>query len=210
MANESSDGRNGGSGGRPYRKRRRAEAERQTRERIVEAAVKLHGTVGPAATTVSGVAREAGVQRATVYRHFPDEESLFSACSSRYWSMHPRPDPAGWSEIADRGERARAALGELYGWYRETEDMLDRTGRDIEKVPAMAGPAVEFGEYLMRVATSIVGAVESEREEIQRLIIATVGHSISFGTWQSLVRAQGLEDSEAVELMVRLIRSVER
>jgi AcrR family transcriptional regulator len=56
---------------RPYRKRLRAEQEEETRERITKAAVKLHGTIGPARTTISGVAEEAGVQRATVYRHFP-------------------------------------------------------------------------------------------------------------------------------------------
>src|SRR5918992_2109604 len=86
---------------RRYRKRRRAEQEQRTRERITEAAVKLHGTVGPARTTVAGVAREAGVQRATVYRHFPDEESLFAACTAHYWAANPLPDLEAWSAIDD-------------------------------------------------------------------------------------------------------------
>src|SRR5215218_6552962 len=97
------------TGARRYRKRRRAEQERRTRERITEAAVRLHGTVGPARTTVSGVAKEAGVQRATVYRHFPDEESLFAACSAHYWASNPMPNPDAWSSISEPGARLRQA-----------------------------------------------------------------------------------------------------
>src|ERR671919_461601 len=102
------------TGARQYRKRRRAEHEKRTRERITEAAVKLHGSVGPARTTVSGVAREAGVQRATVYRHFPDEASLFEACTAHYWAANPMPDPAAWKRIPDPAERCRRALAEIY------------------------------------------------------------------------------------------------
>src|SRR5687767_6704618 len=95
------------AGGRRYRKRLRAEQEQRTRERITKAAVKLHGSVGPARTTVSGVAREAGVQRATVYRHFPDEASLFAACTAHYWAANPVPDPGAWSSISDPAGRLR-------------------------------------------------------------------------------------------------------
>ena len=82
---------------RRYRKRRRAELEDETRRRITEAAVELHGTVGPARTTISAVAERAGVQRATLYRHFPDEEALFDACSSHWAAQHPLPDLADWA-----------------------------------------------------------------------------------------------------------------
>ena len=102
---------------RAYRKRRRAEQEEETRLRITEAAVDLHGSVGPARTTVSAIAERAGVQRATVYRHFPDEEALFAACSSHWAALNPPPDPAVWAEIADPDQRLRGALAELYSWY---------------------------------------------------------------------------------------------
>src|SRR3954451_5653843 len=108
---------------RRYRKRLRAEQEQQTRQAITEAAMKLHGTVGPARTTVSAIAEEAGVQRATVYRHFPDEPSLFEACAGHYMSMHPPPDPSRWEEITDPAERLREALTDVYRWWEETEDM---------------------------------------------------------------------------------------
>src|SRR5688572_31793222 len=109
MANETSKARE-----RTYRKRARAEQEEATRKRITEAAVRLHGSVGPARTTVSGVAREAGVQRATVYRHFPDEEALFAACSAHYWSQHALPDIESWKSIRDPKERLLKALADFY------------------------------------------------------------------------------------------------
>src|SRR5918997_961695 len=99
---------------RKYTKRRRAEQEDQTRQRITEAAVALHGSVGPARTTISAIANEAGVQRATVYRYFPDEETLLAACSGHFAAMNPSPDPAPWKDIRDPGVRLRRALSELY------------------------------------------------------------------------------------------------
>src|SRR5690348_2772762 len=105
---------------RQYRKRKRAELEEDTRRRITEAAVKLHGTIGPAKTTVSGIAREAGVQRATVYRHFPDENAIYEACTSHYNALHPPPDLGAWVVIADPEERLRTALTEMYAFYAET------------------------------------------------------------------------------------------
>jgi AcrR family transcriptional regulator len=204
MANESTK-----AGARRYRKRRRAEQEQQTRERITEAAVKLHGTVGPARTTVSGVAKEAGVQRATVYRHFPTEEDLFAACTAHYWARNPMPDPGAWSAIADHGTRLRRALSEMYAFFRRTEAMLETTSRDSPLVEAMARPRAAFLGYLAAAADAIV-AGRPERGPARGRVRAAVGHAISFATWQSLVRQQGLDDAEAVALMAAMIEGAGR
>ena len=201
MANERS-----AAGTRKYTKRRRAEQERRTRERITEAAVRLHGSVGPARTTVSGVAREAGVQRATVYRHFPDEESLFAACSAHYWAANPMPDPGAWSSIGDPGERLRHGLGEIYDLYGRTEGMLEKTSRDAGRVEAMERPAAAFRAYLSAAAAAMI-AGRPERGKARRRVQAAVGHAVTFPTWQSLVRQQGLEDAEAVAVMAALVES---
>ena len=201
MANQ-----NGKTGAREYRKRRRAEQERRTRERITEAAVRLHGSVGPARTTVSGVAREAGVQRATVYRHFPDEVSLFAACSAHYWAANPMPNPAAWSASSDPGARLRLALGEMYTLFHRTEGMLEKTSRDAPVVAAMAKPVAAFRDYLDAAVAAIV-AGHPERGEARRRVRAAVGHAISFPTWQSLVRRQGLDDAEAVAMMAAMVEA---
>src|SRR3954453_7886203 len=115
---------------RPYRLKQRAESQEQTRRRITEAAAELHGTVGPARTTISAVAQRAGVQRATVYRHFADERALFAACSAHWNAQHVPPDPGRWAAIADPDERLRVALPELYGWFRGGRSMLHNLIRD--------------------------------------------------------------------------------
>jgi AcrR family transcriptional regulator len=191
---------------RKYRKRRRAEQEQRTRQRITEAAVKLHGTVGPARTTVAGVAREAGVQRATVYRHFPDEESLFAACTAHYWAANPLPDIEAWSSVADPAARLRHALAEMYALFRRTEGMLEKTSRDASVVDAMAGAVAAFRGYLDAAADAIVTG-RPERGAARSRVRAAIGHAISFPTWQSLVREQGLDDAEAVAVMAAMVES---
>ena len=188
---------------RTYRKRRRAEAEQLTRLRITEAAVKLHGTVGPARTTVSAVAKEAGVQRATVYRHFPTEEQLFVACSSHWLEQNPPPDPAGWAGVEDPGERLRRTLTDLYAWYRGTAGMLERSTRDAPLVPAMAGPMAGLAAAI-DAGRDVLMEGRPERGAARRRMRAALGHAMAFSTWQSLARDQGLDDREAVALMAAM------
>lgn len=191
---------------RRYRKRRRAEQEAETRRRITEAAVTLHGTLGPAKTTVSGIAREAGVQRATVYRHFPDEEAIYEACTSHYNALHPPPDLERWAGLADPEERLRVALREVYAFYAETAPMLESTGRDVDRVPAVRKAADAMGAYLEE-ARSVLLRGRRERDLAQARVSAALGHALAFPTWRSLVREQGLGDAEAVALMVSLVAS---
>lgn len=189
---------------RRYRKRLRAEHEHRTRQAITEAAMRLHGTVGPARTTVSAVADEAGVQRATVYRHFPDEASLFQACSSHYASLHPPPDPSAWAAIRDPGERLRRALSDLYDWWEETEDMMSLVLRDAPLVEGMSA-AVEAGRAYLDEVRRILLRGRPERGKARQRKAAAIGHALDFWTWRSLVRDQGLTIPEAVELMAGMV-----
>src|SRR3954462_3709504 len=106
---------------RPYRMKRRAELEEQTRRRITESAVALHEELGPAQTSISAIAERAGVRRSTVYRHFPDEDTLFAACSSHWRAANPPPDRQAWSSIQNPAERTREALAKMYAFYGSTE-----------------------------------------------------------------------------------------
>ena len=189
---------------RPYRKRRRAEAEAATRERIAAAAMRLHGTVGPARTTISAVAEEAGVQRATVYRHFPDEEALFGACSAHWAALHPPPDATRWAAAQDPDERLRVALGELYAWYGSDERMFVNTRRDAALVPAMAKP-VRAGRAALEAMVEALMRGRPERGARRRRVRAAIRHATAFGTWYSLTREGELGDDEAIELMAATV-----
>src|ERR1044072_5822778 len=139
---------------RRYRKRRRAELEDETRLRITEAAVERDGSVRPARPTISAVAERAGVQRATLYRHFPDEEALFDACSSHWAAEHPLPNLAGWAAITDPDERLGSGLSELSAWYEKGQEMLETTTRDAALVPAMRSAVERMGNwYAQAIAT---------------------------------------------------------
>src|SRR4051794_40838666 len=123
---------------RKYELKARAERQEETRRRITEATVDLHRTVGPARTTIAAIAERAGVQRLTVYRHFPDERSLFAACSAHWLAGDPPPDPGAWVAMTDPARRLRGALDELYAWYDRQEDMLVNTARDAPALAALA------------------------------------------------------------------------
>ena len=187
---------------RPYTKTRRAELEQQTRERITEAAVELHGSLGPARTTVSAIAQRADVQRATVYRHFPDEDSLFAACSAHWRAQNEPPDLAAWAAIRDPAARLAVALAELYAWYAGTERMLELLIRDLPVVPAVQSQ-FRLPGYL-DAAADVLLAGRPERGAARRRARAALGHAVAFETWLSLVRQQGLTSAEAIRLMERM------
>src|ERR687894_2257994 len=190
---------------RKYDMKRRAERQEETRRRIVEATVELHQTVGMARTTISAIAEKAGVQRLTVYRHFPDERALFHACTGHWRAANPPPDPGPWSQVADPRERLRAALAEVYAYHRRTEPMMANVVRDAQVHPLtreMAGPYIQHWER-MRYVLATGWGVGDER---LAMLLGTLGHALDFQTWRSLVRQQGLSDEQAIEVMVGMVR----
>jgi len=191
---------------RPYRMKRRAELEEETRLRITESAVALHEEVGPAHTTISAIAERAGVRRSTVYRHFPDDESLFAACSSHWRAANPPPDPRAWSSIADPAARMRTALREVYSWYAHTEAMYVSLLRDEQLVPGIQARLRDFYGYLDAVG-DVLAAGRGLRGRRARYVRAAIGHALAFPTWRSLAREQGLGNDDAVDLMCRLVEA---
>jgi AcrR family transcriptional regulator len=189
---------------RQYRMKARAEQEAETRLRITESAVTLHGTLGPARTSVSAVAEHAGVRRSTVYRHFPDERALFGACSAHWAESNPPPDLGRWQAIADPDERLDTALAELYAYYRGTGGMLDKLLRDEAAVPVV-GELMGGFHTLLGEATEILMRRRGLRGKASDRTRAAIGHALAFSTWQDLTGPQGLADAQAVKLMSRLV-----
>lgn len=189
---------------RKYEKKRRAEAEAQTRRRITESAVELHGSLGPARTSMSAVAEHAGVPRSTVYRHFPDEEALFGACSAHWGAENPPPDVGDWERIKDPDERLDVALAELYAYYRRAGGMLDKLLRDEGSVPMVAKLFAPYHQFLAAVAELLMGG-RGLRGKARDRTRAAIGHAISFRAWHQLTGEGGLSDKQAAGLMRRLV-----
>jgi AcrR family transcriptional regulator len=183
---------------RRYELKKRAEGMAETRLRITEAALELHGSVGPARTTVSAVAERAGVQRHTVYRHFPTEADLFAACSAHFVAANPWPDPSKWDGLAN-------GLDELYRWYEQTEAMQSNVLRDadlVESVPRALEPQLEYLEEARRKL-----AVGLPR---RKAVTAAIAHATDFRTWHSLVREGQLSREQAVDLVTAMVAHAAR
>jgi AcrR family transcriptional regulator len=189
---------------RPYRLRKRADAMEATRRRITVAAMELHGTVGPARTTMTAVAERAGVQRQTVYRHFANEDELFAACSAHFAAQHPRPDAGRWRAIADPAERLRVALDELYAWYEATEAMWTTVLRD-ETLVAAIGPALEPLRAYLDDAARTLAAGWGARGRRRATLLAATRHAVDFHTWRSLARDGGVSRTGVVELTSAMV-----
>jgi len=184
---------------RTYTLKKRAEQQAETRRRIVEATLDLHGSVGPALTTFSMVAERAGVQRHTLYAHFPDERSLFMACSGLHLERDPLPDAAVWRDIADRRARLAAGLHAIYDWYERNAAVLACVMRDAE-----------YHELTREISTLRFGPPMAAYHEVlgAELIVkqrAVLHLALSFYTWRALVREGGLEQAAAVNAMVQAI-----
>jgi AcrR family transcriptional regulator len=185
--------------------RRRAEQVDQTRQRIVAATVDLHGSVGPAATTIAAIADKAGVTRLTVYRHFPDEAALFGACSAHWLSQQQLPDPGAWSQIGDPAARLRAGLADLYRFFRAGAGMLTHIYRDFAALPEAHQQALrDQATYHCDVLAAPFDRADGQHRQLQ----AVIGHATSFWTWRSLCLDQGLTDTEAVGAMTGMVLAV--
>lgn len=183
---------------RKYKQKRRAEQQEETRERIVEATMAIHQELGPRNATVSAIAEKAGVQRLTVYRHFPDDIALFQACTSTWLERNPLPDPATWSDLSDPADRSRKALLTLYNYYRETAGMWTVSYRDMEDVPALQPSMAEVEAYLRNIRDGLVAAWHPTAGKRPRLS-AAAGLAVRFTTWQAL-HAEGLGERAMANL----------
>ena len=194
-----------GSTKRRYEKRARAAHEQATRMRIVDAAIGLHGTVGPARTTISAIAEHAGVRRATVYRHFPDERALFLGCSGTWGERNPLPDPATWTAIPDPAARLAAALDAVYGWYERVEPMLSGLLRDADAVPIIKELQAGRLAYLAGVEDGLASGWGARGHAAKRLR-ATIGLALDFLAWRTLYE-RGLSRKEAIAVMSSAVRA---
>jgi len=184
--------------GRKLNLQARALRQSETRKRITQAAVELHQQVGPLHTTITAIAQRAGVERLTVYRHFPDEASLHKACQQHFFAAHELPNLALWREISTFPNRLEVGLADLYEYWDQTHEMFSSVLRDHEVDPERSGAGVATFMSQARDALLDGQDVSSHRGRILR---GVVGHAVHFYTWRSLVQDQGLSKDDATKLM---------
>jgi AcrR family transcriptional regulator len=190
---------------RKYDLKARAEAQQQTRERIVRATMELHKEVGPAQTTISEIARRAGVQRLTVYNHFPHEAELVGACQAHWLALHPPPDVGAAFALTDPVRRVATVLGSFYNWYRETAAMAEKVQRDREAVPALDTLLQQTADAALdELAAGLADGFAANGGRTRRPMIRL---ALDFWTWRRLAH-EGLDDDEAAALMAAAVDSV--
>ena len=189
----------------PQELKKRAEEMAETHLRITQAAVELHGTIGPSRTTLSAVAKRAGVERRTLYRHFPTEVDLFDACSSHYFTANPWPDLGAWRTIRDPHERLARALDDLYAYYGRTEPVLSNVFRDAELVGVARDAVAPLRAYLEKAAEILVVG-RPVRGRRRQLVLGALRHGLAFSTWHSLT-TNGISGADAATLITALVET---
>jgi AcrR family transcriptional regulator len=192
---------------RKYELRARAARQDETRQRIVAATSELHEEVGPARTTVAEIARRAGVQRLTVYKHFPDERGLFAACGAHWLAGHPPPDPEPLFAIEDSAERLHATLLAFYTWYRANQAMTLNIRRDRILLPALDDVVRGSTDSRMAWLAAQLALGFGADRATQRRVRPAVALALDFWTWRRL-EEEGLDDKAAAGLMVTSVQAV--
>jgi AcrR family transcriptional regulator len=189
---------------RKYEMKARAERVAETRQRIVETTVALHREVGPRETTIAEIARRAGVERLTVYKHFPDDRALYAACQSHWLALVPPPDPAAHAAL-DPDERTNAVLRDLYRWYRAAAPMLRHVLGDAGSIPALADTIRASRSMLEQTVETLLRG-RGLRGRARARTAAALGVVLQFSTWESLAAA-GLADDEAATVAAAMARA---
>ncbi|MBT4588343.1 MAG: TetR/AcrR family transcriptional regulator [Rhodospirillaceae bacterium] len=184
---------------RPYQLNRRAVSQDRTRQKIVDAAIALHQSKGLAATSVDDIAKRAKVGKVTVYRHFPDEMELVSACSGHYFELHPLPDYKLWEKIDGAAKRLCQGLRDTYRFHQETAPMMAQVLAEAKDLPIMA----PYHQHFQNAAQVLAAPWRRSAAE-KKLLKAAIAHALAFTTWHSLVGEQRLSETKAIELMMRL------
>lgn len=187
---------------RAYTQRKRADAQAETRRRIVEAAIALHQDKGIAATSMRDIAEKAGVGTVTVYRHFGSEDEVVAACSGLYMDRNPLPDPEAWRGINDPEARLRRALAETYAYHRRTAPMFDSVLDEVR-----GGPVGEAYAAHWRQAASVLRDAWPSPMREDPALGAALSLMLRFETWRALTVEGGLSDDEAAGLMLRLVET---
>jgi AcrR family transcriptional regulator len=139
----------------PFR-RAREEGKRQTRRRILDAALRVFGREGILAAPTSAVAREAGVAHGSVFAHFGSQEGLIVAAIEDFGEAMSRRLHA----LAESGGGTREALASHLRGMREREDFYARLVVEAPLLPVRARQSLVLIHSAM--AIHLASAVQSD------------------------------------------------
>ncbi len=172
--------------------------ERSVRTRLLEAAYACIGRYGLGKTTVEDVAREAGVSRATVYRHFPGgrDELMHEviAWETRRFFLRLADAVAGIHDFADMLEEALLYAHEAVEGHAVLQQVLATEPERL--LPTLT---VESGRICRQVAEFLVPYLEASprrrpdvsaaaaADYIARMLLSWIGAP---GRWDLTDRGQ--------------------
>ncbi|HEX5780974.1 MAG TPA: TetR/AcrR family transcriptional regulator [Solirubrobacteraceae bacterium] len=175
---------------------RRASAAAQTRQRIIDATLELHGERGIAATSWDDIAARAGVGVGTVYRHFPSLDELVPACGEVTRHVLALPDPEAVFEGVDApAERIERLVREAFAIYERGAPQLRAIRNEPDVHPNVAAAGEEVETLLAALIDAAIGP-SGDRSVVRAMV--------DLGTWQAL-RDQGLGSSDAVTAIAEML-----
>ena len=185
------------SAARRYRSELRDEQAQATRERILDAAMRVMAR-GIASLSVPAVAREAGVSTPTVYRHFGTKRDLLTA-------VYPHAArQAGLDQLVPP-----RTIGELRDGVRAYFSRLDRMGADARA--AMASPAADEVRHAtmanrLPVWNQLAASVQpplaaADRERLARILTVLIT-SASMRMWHDHIGVSVEQAADDIEWLV--------
>jgi AcrR family transcriptional regulator len=167
---------------------------RTVREAILDAAWTLVKSRGPLAVRMSEVAEEAGIGRATLYKYFPDVESILVAWHHRHVAAHLEQLAALRDGPGDAGSRLRAVLDA----YASICQQRERHGTDVAVLLHRGGEAGRAEEHVVALIRDLVAEAARDgqaRDDVEPDELAQ--YAI-----HALAAAGRLQDGDAVRRLV--------
>jgi AcrR family transcriptional regulator len=197
---------------RKYDMSKRAAAVARTRQRIVDATLKLHGEQGIAATSWDDIAARAGVGVGTVYRHFPSLDELIPACGEITMQVVALPDPstlpALFEDATEPAERIERLVREAFAIYERGAPELRAIRREADVHPRVAQDRDQLDASLSTLVDTALAPLDATQQDR-----ALARAMVDLNTWEAL-RDQGLAPAESVaaisDTLARVLTARER
>jgi AcrR family transcriptional regulator len=183
---------------RRYTLGKRGEAQAETRQRIIEATLRLYREIGVAATTVPLVAKAADVAPATVRNHFPGPNDLAESAADAILADVRMPDESIFAGVSDPIERLERLLHEAAAFFERSTGWWEVREADRGGLDAWALPEARYNTRMAELIGIAVAPLDDDPVVIS-VISAVLVHVYFAG------RINGLEPDAAVEVQLGLL-----